>query len=358
MQTNQKQFKRIRDWMDIPSKYLPAERNAITDVPGVTCSHITIKDGANVRTGLTLISPCEGDVFVNHIPAAVAVGNGFGKLVGALQIEEMGTVESLIGLTNTLSVAAVMQGLVNYHGAKLPEDYNSINIVVGETNDCLLNDIRGCHVRPEHVAEAIKGLSKDVAEGDVGAGTSTVCFGFKGGIGTASRIIPKEGTGEDCDFTIGALVQSNYGGRLTVYGHRLPKLPPPSEEVFRPENGSCMIILLTDAPLSSRQLKRIAKRGLIGMTETGSIMQNGSGDFCIAASNYEKNRRHRMNKGQEYYHLADSQLNPFFIACAEAVQEALYNSMTMAAGAGRGDDFYPGLNLADYADILPLKPSI
>ena len=350
---NQKQFKRIRDWMNIPSKYSPAVRNSITDVPGVTCSHVTIKNGTDVRTGLTLISPCDGDVFMNHIPAAVAVGNGFGKLVGALQVEEMGTIESLIGLTNTLSVAAVMQGLVDYHVPKLPGDYNSINIVVGETNDCRLNNIRGCHVKPEHVAEAIKLLSKDVAEGDVGAGTGTVCFGLKGGIGTASRIIPKDDTGEERDFTIGALVQSNYGGRLTVYGHRLPKLPP-SNEIPRPENGSCMIVVLTDAPLSSRQLKRLAKRGLIGMTETGSIMQNGSGDFCIAASNYEKNRRHRINKGQEYYYLADSQLNPFFIACAETVQEALYNSMTMAAGARQGYDFYPGLNLADYADILPL----
>jgi len=351
---NDKQFKRIRDCMEIPGKFSPGTRNLITDVPGVTCAHVTIKE-ADIRTGVTIISPCDDDVFTNQLPAAVAVGNGFGKLTGALQIEEMGTIESLIGLTNTLSVAAVMQGLVDYHAPKLPEDYNSINIVVGETNDGLLNDIRGCHIKPEHVTEAISCLSKDIEEGDVGAGTGTVCFGFKGGIGSSSRIIPAKTTGEDRDFTVGALVQSNYGGRLTIYGQKLPKLPP-SNEIVRVENGSCMIVVLTDAPLSSRQLKRLAKRGLIGMTETGSIMQNGSGDFCVAASNYEKNRRHRLNKGQEYYHMADSQLNPFFIACAEAVQEALYNSMTMASGAGQGDNFYPRLNLEDYADILTLIP--
>lgn len=337
--------------MEIPGKFQPGDRNSITDVPGVTAAHVTIKE-ACINTGVTIISPCNGDVFTNQLPAAVAVGNGFGKLAGALQIEEMGALESLIGLTNTLSVAALMQGLVNYHAPKLPEDYNSINVLVGETNDCRLNDIKGFHIRPEHVTQAISLLSKDIEEGDVGAGTGTVCFGFKGGIGTSSRVISVE----DEDFTVGALVQSNYGGRLKIYGQTVPKLPKSNEILqAQPENGSCMIVLLTDAPLSSRQLKRLAKRGLIGMTETGSIMQNGSGDFCVAASNFEKNRRNIYSKAGQYYYLNDSQLNPFFIAAVEAVQEALYNSMTMAKGAGRGDYFYPGLNLADYKDILHLK---
>jgi len=343
---NSKQFKRIRDWMDVPGRFNPGALNSITDVPGVTCAHVTLNNNAEILTGLTLISPCDGDVFLNPLPAAVAVGNGFGKLAGALQVEEMGTLESLIGLTNTLSVGAVMQGLVEYHASNLPPDYNSINVIVGETNDSLLNDIRGGHVKPGHVAEAVSLLSKGVAEGSVGAGAGTVCFGYKGGIGTASRVIPKVITEEDTDFTIGALVQSNYGGRLNIYGRRIPKPEKQYEADKNPENGSCMIIVMTDAPLSSRQLKRLAKRGLIGMTNTGSIMSSGSGDFCIAASNCPKNRLRRERRGQDFYYLSDTQLNPFFEACADAVQEALYNSLTMAACAARGGNYYQGLNLA------------
>ncbi|MCL2852945.1 MAG: P1 family peptidase [Defluviitaleaceae bacterium] len=349
MANSQKQFKRIRDWMEIPGGYLPGPRNSITDVPGVTCAHVTLAE-VGVRTGLTLISPCESDVFLNPLPAAVETGNGFGKLTGALQVEELGEIESLIGLTNTLSVAAVLQGLVDYHAPKLPDEYNSVNIVVGETNDSRLNDIRGCHVKPAHVAEAVALLSKDVVEGDIGAGAGTVSFGFKGGIGTASRVIPRNITGEAEDFTLGALVQSNYGGNLTIYGHAIPK---PEEPAAR-ENGSCMIVIITDAPLSSRQLKRLAKRGLIGMTNTGSVMSNGSGDFAVASSNFTQNRRKRSARGQHYYYLSDDQLNSFFEAAADAVQEALYNSMTMASGASRGNSIFPGLNPAQYSEILPL----
>jgi len=346
MKNTEKQLKRIREWMDIPVGFKPGMKNSITDVEGVTCSHVTIV-GDGIRTGLTLISPCDGDVFENPLPAAIVVGNGFGKLTGSSQVEELGEIESLIGLTNTLSVAALMQGLVEYHAPKLPALYNSINIVVGETNDGRLNDIRGCHVKPHHVAQAIELLSTDVEEGSVGAGAGTVAFGYKGGIGTSSRIVPKEVTNEDRDFAIGVLVQSNYGGNLKIYGTDIKKPKEPQ----MPENGSCMIVVITDAPLSSRQLKRLGKRALIGMTNTGSIMQNGSGDFVIAASNYSQNRRNRENKGQSYYYLSDIQLNPFFEACADAVQEALYNSITMAEGVGE----VLGLNLEDYADILPLK---
>jgi len=339
MESTSKHLKRIREWMEIPGKFQPGLRNSITDVPGVKCSHVTIA-GIGVRTGLTLISPCDGDVFINPLPAAVVAGNGFGKLVGSLQIDEMGETESLIGLTNTLSVAAVLQGLVEYHAPRLPSDYSSVNIIVGETNDSRLNDIRGCHIRPHHVAQAIELLSADVAEGDVGAGAGTVAFGYKGGIGTSSRKVPD-------NFTIGALVQSNYSGNLTIYGKTIPKPSKPPAH----EDGSCMIVVITDAPLSSRQLKRLAKRALIGMTNTGSFMHNGSGDFAIAASNYPANRRDRAAYGQSYYYLSDAQLNPFFEACADAVQEALYNSMTMAEGV----DVFPGLNLADFVDILPLR---
>ena len=341
MGTSNKQFKRIRDWMDIPGQFLPGPRNTITDVSGVKCAHVTLKEGDNVCTGLTLISPCDGDVFQNPLPAAVAVGNGFGKMTGALQVEELGTLESVIGLTNTLSVAAVMQGLVKHHTPTMPKG-STINIVVGETNDGRINDIHGTHIKPTHVAEALKNLSKDVEEGDVGAGAGTVCFGYKGGIGTSSRVIPAAKTGEESDFTIGALVQSNYRGYLTIYGHRIQKAPVPISR----ESGSCMIVILTDAPVSSRQLKRLAKRGIVGLTNTGSVMYHGSGDFCIAASNYPKNRQIRANKGQNYYYLADSQLDLFFEGCADAVQEALYNSLTMAEGT---KDF-PGLDLAVFTN--------
>ena len=320
---------RIRELMEIPGRFMPGPRNAITDVPSVRCAHKTVT-GEGVCTGVTIISPCEGDIFLNPLPAAIVTGNGFGKLVGALQVEELGEIESLIGLTNTLSVAAVLQGLIDYHAPMLPEEYKSINIVVGETNDGRLNDIKGCHIKPCHVAQAIAELGEDVAEGSVGAGAGTVAFGYKGGIGTSSRVIPADVSGEGHDFTIGALVQSNYGGNLTIYGKRMPKPP----EIPVQENGSCMIVVVTDAPLSSRQLKRLARRGLIGMTNTGSVMHHGSGDFAIAVGNHPANRRGRGGCGKGYYYLADSQLNPFFEACADAVQEALYNSMTMAAGVG------------------------
>jgi len=343
MTHNERIFKRIREWIEIPGNYRPGIRNAITDVEGVTVGQVTVK-AKEVCTGVTIISPVADDVFTRPIPAAVAVGNGFGKLAGALQVEELGEIESLIGLTNTLSVAAVLQGLVNYHAPKMPEGRNSINIIVGETNDSRLNDIRGCHITPHHVTEAIAALSKDVEEGGVGAGAGTVCFGFKGGIGTASRIITGKISGEGRDYTIGAIVQSNYGGNLTVYGK------PISNPQKASQDGSCMIVVLTDAPLSPLQLKRMAKRGLIGMTHTGSFMSHGSGDFVIAASNYEGNRGHdnTQKQGRSYYFLNDSQLNPFFEATVEVVQEALYNSLTMANGMERDGALYPGFNFADF----------
>ncbi|MCL2285882.1 MAG: P1 family peptidase [Firmicutes bacterium] len=336
MGKNSKILKRIREWTTIPGNFQPGQRNSITDVSGVTVGQVTVK-GDGICTGVTIISPASGDVFTHPIPAAVAVGNGFGKLVGALQVEELGEIESFIGLTNTLSVAAVLQGLINYHAPKMPEGRNSINVIVGETNDSRLNDIRRCHITPGHVAQAIAALSKDVKEGSVGAGAGTVCFGFKGGIGTSSRVIPGEISGEDRDYTVGALVQSNYGGNLNIFGKAIPNPPKPSQD------GSCMIVILTDAPLSAMQLKRVAKRGLIGMTNTGSFMSHGSGDFAIAASNYEGNRGDSSQKqGRNYYFLSDSQLNPFFEATVETVQEALYNSLTMAAGASKGEEIYPG----------------
>lgn len=342
-----KKFKRIREWVQIPGSFAPGPRNSITDVPGVTVGQVTVKK-PGVCTGVTVISPALGDVFANPLPGAVAVGNGFGKLAGALQVEELGHIESMIGLTNTLSVAAVMQGLIDYHAPKMPAGRESINVIVGETNDSRLNDIRGCHITPAHVAEAIAALSKDVQEGGVGAGAGTVCFGFKGGIGTSSRMVPGAVSGEERDYTVGALVQSNYGGNFNIYGKPVQKKPFVTNDIAIADSdskdGSCMIVILTDAPLSALQLKRVAKRGLIGMTNTGSYMSHGSGDLAIAASNHEKNRGNDYAHGRDYYFLSDSQLNPFFEATAEAVQEALYNSLTMAAGTERDGTIYPGFD--------------
>lgn len=339
--------KRIREWMEIPGRFSPGKLNSIADVPEVTVGHCSVIKGDNVRTGVTVISPIEGDIFATPVPAAIAVGNGFGKITGMAQVEELGELESLIGLTNTLSVPAVMQGLINHHVKTLPEGVNSINIVVGETNDSVLNDIMGCHVTPEHVAEAIiRALSADVAEGAVGAGSGTVCYGYKGGIGTASRVVPARVTGfGERDFCVGALVQSNFGGNLNVYGRRMPYRDLPG--AAGQNQGSCMIVVATNAPLSCRQLGRAAKRGIVGMTNTGTVMGHGSGDFCIAFSNYRQNRRDRNAGAQNFLFLSDSLLSFFFEAVCEAVQEAVYNSLTMSGDTSGNGAFVKGFDVLD-----------
>lgn len=339
-----RQMKRIREWMELPDqRFAPGARNAITDVPGVTVGQTTLHEG-EVHTGVTVILPHQGNVFFQRCPAAVAVGNGFGKLAGALQVQELGEIESYIGLTNTLSVGAVMQGLIRHHLKDMPEDRSSINVLVGETNDSGLSDIRGLHITPEHVDQAIANACDQVQEGAVGAGAGTQALGYKGGIGTASRQVG--------EYTVGALVQSNYGGNLTVYGHRLNK-----REGQPDKNGSCMIVLATDTPLDARQLSRLAKRGLIGMTNTGTVMAHGSGDFSIAFSNHKANLRDPGARGvQPIAWLPEEEINPYFTAAAEAVQEALYNSLTMAVSInGRQGNCAHALDLADFADVLPLK---
>lgn len=326
--TMENKTKPIRDLIDIPGEYKTGPRNSITDVKGVSVGHFTLRDGKDINTGITIIKPHEKEPFLWKCPCSVAVGNGFGKLTGIAQIEELGELESLIGLTNTLSVSPVMQGILDYHLENTTqESLRSINIVVGETNDGYLNDIRQCAIKTHHVKEAIKSLSEDVEEGAVGAGTGTVCFGYKGGIGTASRIIPGNAIKENMDYTVGVLVQSNYGGNLSIYGHDIKRSPIKKLN----DKGSCMIILATDAPVDARQLKRFAKRGLLGLVHTGSYMSHGSGDFCIAFSNHENNLRYfEDNNMRTIQVLADGQLSPFFNAIVEAATEALYNSLTMS----------------------------
>ena len=313
----------------------PGKNNAITDVAGVLVGHATLRSAADVRTGVTAVLPHNGNLFQEKAPAAVVVGNGFGKLVGVTQVEELGNLETPIVLTNTLSVFTAANALVDYTlRQEGNENVRSVNPVVGETNDGYLNDIRARHVRPEHVLAAIRAArGGPVPEGTVGAGTGTRCFGFKGGIGTASRQLPSRAGG----YTVGVLVQSNFGGLLTVDG------APVGEELgqyyFRdlvdaqpPDDGSCMIVVATDAPLDARRLKRLARRALFGLAAVGSPMTHGSGDYVIAFSTAPGLRTPSAAAagGSTQVLLADSALSPLFQAVREATEEAILNSLFRA----------------------------
>ncbi|WP_163380655.1 P1 family peptidase [Cyclobacterium sp. SYSU L10401] len=304
----------------------PGEWNAITDVPGVAVGQVTLNEGENIRTGVTAILPHQGNLFQQKIPAAVFVGNGFGKLVGSTQIQELGNLESPIILTNTLSVAAGMEGILDYMlFLKGNEHVGSLNAVVGETNDGYLNDIRGRHVKPEHVVEAIR-KAKDgpVKEGNVGAGTGTVCFGFKGGIGTASRKLPESLGG----FTVGVLVQSNFGGVLQIAGQPVGKIlgQYSFKNQLESADGSCMMVVATDAPLDHRSLERIAKRAMMGLARTGGIASNGSGDYVLA---FSTTKEQHITSG-EIAVLGNDQVTPLFLAAIEATEEAIINSLFAA----------------------------
>jgi len=351
-----KQRKRIREWMRVPGNYPTGPRNSITDVEGVTVGHCTLHDDASgIHTGVTVIRPHAGDVFAQKVPAAIHCANGFGKLCGSMQVSELGEIESLIGLTNTLSVAQVLQGLLNYHVPRMTADQKSINVVVGETNDSFLSDIKRFAVTPEHVRLAIDALSTEVEEGAVGAGAGTRCFGFKGGIGTASRLIRLPELDEK-GFTLGALVQTNYDGALSLYGRKIPR----AEQSQEAKQGSCMIVLATDAPLSERQLGRIARRAFVGLTNTGSYIQHGSGEFVIAFSNFAGNLRTHDATISQRSELAEERLDAFFEATVEAVQEAVYNSLTMARDiVSRDGTLVPALDLSAYqlpsVEALPAR---
>jgi D-aminopeptidase len=308
--------------------------NAITDVKGVTVGQKTLIMGDSIRTGVTVILPHQGNIFQDKVPAAVFVGNGFGKAIGFTQIEELGNIETPIALTNTLNVFLVANALVN-HTLSNPENTSvrSVNPVVGETNDGWLNDIRGRHVKNIHVLEAINSSSSNaVEEGNVGAGTGTRCLGFKGGIGTSSRVLPKNKGA----YTIGVLVQTNFGGILTING------APVGEELNNyymandvpyVVDGSCMIIIATDAPLSVRNLKRLAKRSFLAFGKVGSFSSNGSGDYSIAFSTHPSIRIPYQKKEIErnIVQVPNDHMSPLFLAVVEATEEAIYNSIFMAA---------------------------
>lgn len=311
----------------------PGVNNAITDVPGVTVGHVTCVEGDSVRTGVTAIVPHQGNIFQNKVPAAIYVGNGFGKLCGYTQVMELGNIETPVVLTNTLSVSAGIEGLVKYTISQ-PGNKNvrSVNAVVGETNDGLLNKIQEMCITPEMVMRAIDNAKAGkVEQGCVGAGTGTVCFGFKGGIGTSSRVLPQSLGG----YTIGVLVQSNYGGVLEIdgvqVGRKLCKYDF-KNHVKNTENvdGSCMMVVVTDAPLDSRNLERVAKRAMLGLAKTGGIASNGSGDYVIAMSVAPENLVKTGVKIHDMKVLDNGEMSSVFCATIEATAEALWNSLFMA----------------------------
>ncbi len=312
--------------------FKPGKLNTLTDVAGVRIGQVTLSVGDSVRTGVTAIVPHEGNLFQEKVPAAVFVGNGFGKLVGVTQVDELGQIETPVLLTNTLNVWEVANGVVDYM-ISIPgnERVRSINPVVGETNDGFLNDIRGRHVKREHAVLAIRKASTGpVEEGCVGAGTGTVCFGWKGGIGTSSRVLPPNLGG----FTVGVLVQTNFGGILEMAGVPIGKefgRYAFKEELKYSGDGSCMIVVATDAPLNSAQLKRLAKRATLALGRTGSSMHHGSGDYVIAFSTAKEVRiRPDANRIEQGVKFKEDELSPLFQATMESTEEAIYNSLFKA----------------------------
>lgn len=334
--------------------------NAITDVSGVLVGHTTLIRGDNVRTGVTAILPHNGNLFRDKVPGAVFVGNGFGKLAGSTQVDELGEIETPILLTSTLSVPRVADYLLDYM-LSLPgnEQVQSVNALVGETNDGYLNDIRGRHITRDDVFSAIKGAkSGAVEEGSVGAGTGTVAFGFKGGIGTASRKLPPRLGG----FTVGVLVQTNFGGVLTING------APVGQELDRyylrddlrqaarkregretDADGSIIMVIATDAPVDARNLRRMAARAMMGLARTGAAGTNGSGEYAIAFSNATDVRirmqdQSERNVPRNLKTLGNDAMSPLFLAVIESTEEAIYNSLfraTTVTGKGHTVEALP-----------------
>ncbi|MEM6769121.1 MAG: P1 family peptidase [Bacteroidota bacterium] len=316
--------------LGVPFGVMPTGQfNANTDVDGVQVGQVTLVAGDSLRTGVTAILPHSGDMYREKVPAAIYLGNGYGKLAGYSQVKELGELETPIILTNTLSVPTAMNVLISDCLSRPGnENVRSVNAVVGETNDGFLNDIRGRHVTAAHVAEALqKATTGPVAEGNVGAGTGTSCFGWKGGIGTASRLLPASLGG----YTVGVLVQTNFGGVLQISG--VPVGQALGQYYLRDQleshaDGSCMIVVATDAPLGPRNLERLAKRAMLGLARTGGIASNGSGDYVIAFST-----TNRIIAGawvRKVDELANSGVSPLFLATIEATEEAIINSLFAA----------------------------
>src|SRR3989441_3542326 len=334
---------RSRDLGIVVGVLPPGSLNAITDVAGVRVGHATVIEADSVRTGVTAILPHPGNLFQEKVPAAIFVGNGFGKLMGSTQVRELGEIETPILLPGTLNVPRVADALLDWMLA-LPgnEQVRSVNPIVAETNDGYLNDIRGRHVGQAEVFQALRSAqSGPVEEGSVGAGTGTTAFGFKGGIGTASRVVPRGAGG----YTVGVLVQTNFGGVLTINGapvgrelgqyYLKEQLDPPQRgqrdtRATDRADGSIIIIVATDAPLDSRNLDRLAARAMLGLARTGSPSTNGSGDYVIAFSTAAGNRIRSSGTIQQAATLGNEMMSPLFLAVVEATEEAIYNSLFRA----------------------------
>jgi D-aminopeptidase len=336
---------RARDVGVAPGIFAPGARNAITDVGGVAVGQVTVVEGDSVRTGVTAILPHAGNLYRERVPAALHVGNGFGKLLGVTQLRELGELETPILLTCTLCVWKAADAMVEWLLARPGmEQVRSINAVVGETNDGALNAIRSRPIRPEHVRRALEGAGTVVEEGSVGAGTGTVAFGWKGGIGTASRVLPQP-LGR---WTIGVLVQSNFGGVLQIMGapvgKELDRYPFRNETRGDDADGSIMMVIATDAPLSDRNLERLAARAMMGLARTGSFASNGSGDYALAFSTHASVRRPFDAKRLNPQELANEETSALFAAAVESIEEAIYNSLfraTTVTGSGRTVEALP-----------------
>ena len=364
----QSQSKRMRDYGIEYGIFKTGKFNAITDVPGVSVGQVTLNKGNDMRTGVTAIIPHQGNIFKSKVPAAFFVGNGFGKLAGTTQIQELGNIETPIVLTNTLNVSTGIDALITYT-LQQPgnENVHSVNAVVGETNDGELNNIRARYVKTSDVLEAIQSAKGGpVEEGCVGAGTGTICFSWKGGIGTSSRVLPKNIGG----YTVGVLVQTNYGGVLEICGVQVgQKLGSYSfrksiEQEARTEevkkgDGSCMIVVITDAPCDSRNLQRIARRAIMGLSRTGGNASNGSGDYVLALSVCPDNL---INEGEKIHTmkvLDNDEMSPLFQATIEATAEALWNSL-FAAKTTKGFNDYeiPALPVEQVVKMIKTEKGI
>ncbi len=350
--------------------FQPGRWNAITDVEGVEVGQTTVREGDRVRTGVTAILPHAGNVYQSRVPAAIHVGNGFGKLLGVTQVRELGEIESPVLLTCTLCVWKAADALVGWMLERPGmENVRSLNVVVGETNDGGLNDIRSRPITPEHVRHAVESATTGpVEEGSVGAGTGTRAFGWKGGIGTSSRVLPESLGG----WTVGVLVQTNFGGILSMAGAPVGRelgrysfqgavegaggAPDDDGDVLRSAEdtgqGSIMMVVATDAPLSDRNLERVARRAIMGLARTGSFAGNGSGDYVIAFSTAEGVRRAPGQAAPAASEVGNDDMSGIFEATVEATEEAIYNSLlkaTTVTGMGHTADALP---IAETVEVL------
>ncbi len=345
---------RARDLGIAPGRLPTGPHNAITDVPGVRVGHATVNLGDSVRTGVTAVLPHGDNAFLSRVPAAIHVGNGFGKLLGSTQVNELGELETPILLTCTLCVWRAADALVGWMLERQGmERVRSINPVVAETNDGSLNAIRSRPIEPAHVRAALESAdSGRVAEGSVGAGTGTIAFGWKGGIGTASRRVESGGR----SFTVGVLVQSNFGGAFQVEGvpvwRELPSAPDRRARQPSRGDGSIIMVVATDAPVSDRNLRRLASRAMLGLARTGSSASNGSGDYVIAFSTAREVRRDPMAGTVVQTELANEAISPLFEGVVEATEEAIYNSIFMATSVTSRGGTVEAIPLAELRRIL------